>query len=818
MEALTRLAHLIRFGAFELDLHTQELRKHGLKLKVHGQPIEVLAMLLERPGELLTREELHKKLWPEDTFVDFEHGINAVVNRLREALGDSADHPRYIETLARRGYRFIYPVDVAPPSPAASVAAMSPSPMPASASLPVTRLLRKPRFAVPGALAVLAVGLFATWFFKHNAKIHWAKEQAIPQIIQLVDVIRYPEAFALAQEAERYIPDDPMLRKLWPEISSVLTIQTTPEGADIFMKPYQAKDANWDYLGRSPIEKIRIPHEFLRWKVQKEGFATIEVAIEGEDTTFLVKNGKRNFNLVETANAPSGMVLVPGGNFSLTIPGLLELPALPLQDYWIDKYEVTNQEFKRFVDAGGYSNRQYWKQSCIKDGRVLSWGDAMKEFRDRTGRPGPATWEAGGYPEGKGDFPVTGISWYEAAAYAEFVGKSLPTVYHWNTAAGTWATSYITPLSNRGGTGLARVGSYPGMGPYGTYDMAGNAKEWCWNASGAKRYILGGAWNEPEYLFTHVDAQAPIDRSATYGVRLAKYSSEPPKFTTDPLEWPYRDLSKEKPVSDSIFSVYKGLYAYDKAPLNAVTESVDDSSEYWRKEKVTFDAAYGNERVIAYLFLPRNVPPPYQTVVYFPHAGAIEQRSSKELDMGYLRPVIKSGRAVVHPIYKSTYERGDDIQWIYQDRTRRYRDHVFEWSEDLGRTIDYIETRGDLNHEKLAYYGVSWGATLGPLLAAVEDRIKVVLLTGGGLQLRAASPEVDVLNFAPRMKQPVLMVDGRYDYLFPVETSQRPLFRLLGTPGKNKREVILEGDHAPLNDLSVKEVLDWLDRYLGPVK
>ena len=136
METLARLAHPIRFGAFELDLHTQELRKHGLKLKLHGQPIDVLAMLLERPGELVTREELHKKLWPEDTFVDFEHGINAVVNRLREALGDDAETPRYVETLPRRGYRFICPLDVAPPSPAASGAAMSPSPMPAPPLLP----------------------------------------------------------------------------------------------------------------------------------------------------------------------------------------------------------------------------------------------------------------------------------------------------------------------------------------------------------------------------------------------------------------------------------------------------------------------------------------------------------------------------------------------------------------------------------------------------------------------------------------------------------------------------------------------------------
>jgi TolB-like protein/DNA-binding winged helix-turn-helix (wHTH) protein len=121
---------LWRFGVFEVDLHTAELRKQGLKVKLHGQPIQILAMLLERPGEPVTREEIREKLWPEDTFVDFEHSINTAVKRLREALGDDTEHPRYIETLPRRGYRFIGPVEAVAPvsSPGVSVAALSPSP------------------------------------------------------------------------------------------------------------------------------------------------------------------------------------------------------------------------------------------------------------------------------------------------------------------------------------------------------------------------------------------------------------------------------------------------------------------------------------------------------------------------------------------------------------------------------------------------------------------------------------------------------------------------------------------------------------------
>src|ERR1700693_692962 len=101
---------VVRFGIFELDLRSGELQKQGRKIRLEGQPVQVLIRLLENPGELVTREELHRKLWAADTFVNFEHGLNAAVKRLRQALSDSADNPRFVETLPRRGYRFIAPV------------------------------------------------------------------------------------------------------------------------------------------------------------------------------------------------------------------------------------------------------------------------------------------------------------------------------------------------------------------------------------------------------------------------------------------------------------------------------------------------------------------------------------------------------------------------------------------------------------------------------------------------------------------------------------------------------------------------------------
>src|SRR5271166_744106 len=102
----------LRFGVFEVDLRGGELRKHGLRIRLQAQPFQVLSMLLEHPGEVVSREELQRKLWPADTFVDFDHGLNKAISKIREALGDSAESPRFVETVARRGYRFLADVKV----------------------------------------------------------------------------------------------------------------------------------------------------------------------------------------------------------------------------------------------------------------------------------------------------------------------------------------------------------------------------------------------------------------------------------------------------------------------------------------------------------------------------------------------------------------------------------------------------------------------------------------------------------------------------------------------------------------------------------
>jgi dienelactone hydrolase len=180
--------------------------------------------------------------------------------------------------------------------------------------------------------------------------------------------------------------------------------------------------------------------------------------------------------------------------------------------------------------------------------------------------------------------------------------------------------------------------------------------------------------------------------------------------------------------------------------------------------------------------------------------------------------MLKSGRAVLFPVYKSTYERGDGYESDSSEETIAYRDHVIMWVKDLRRSVDYLATRADVDTSRLAYFGLSWGGALGGIIPAVEPRIRAVVLYVAGLSFQRSLPEVEPINFLPRIKQPVLMLNGRYDHYFPVETSQRPFFRMLGTPPALKRQVIADGGHfVPRNQL-IGESLDWLDRHLGPVR
>jgi predicted esterase len=686
----------------------------------------------------------------------------------------------------------------------------------------------KPAILIPLGFIIIIGIVFIVSGLYHMNKIRWARDVALPKIEELRNMggaeENNIEAFDLAVKAEAFIPNDPKLKQHMKWISGVISIQTQPAGARIFRKPFDKPEADWEFIGFSPVDRMRMPSYLFRWKFEKPEYEIMHRLFWSRGSFDLASatllSGSQNCILDRKGTIPPGMVRIPGTE---------EIP-----DFLIDKYEVSNEQYKQFVDANGYQNRTYWKHPFIQKGNEVSWEKAMAESRDVTGRLGPSTWEVGSYPEGKRNHPVSGISWYEAAAYAEFVGKDLPSTSHWNAASrgSLGMLSYLFySMCNFSGKGPVPVGTTKAITQFGVYDMAGNMREWCWNASEMGRCIRGGAWNDVHYMYDSITQADPFDRSSKNGFRCVSYVDKnviSENVFAPRIPEKTRNFYKKTPVPDAIFIIYKDMFSYDKIDLKATVEDTIDQSPHWIYYKITFSAAYDDERIIIHLFLPRSSQPPYQTVVYFPGSGSVLVPSSDHIE-GYwefadkLSHFVKDGRAVVYPVYKGTFERRDGLPGSLHsryDESHEYKDYVVRIVKDFKRVIDYLETRSDIDTEKLAYFGFSWGGILGSIIPAIEERIKISIIDAGGLKPfgHKAKPEVDPINYISRITIPTLMLHGRYDANVPYDYSAKPMFDLLGTPGEDKKLITYETDHIiPRKDL-IKESLAWLDQYFGTVK
>ena len=172
--------------------------------------------------------------------------------------------------------------------------------------------------------------------------------------------------------------------------------------------------------------------------------------------------------------------------------------------------------------------------------------------------------------------------------------------------------------------------------------------------------------------------------------------------------------------------------------------------------------------------------------------------------------IIKSGRAVMCPIYKGTFDRIDEQEPVVL-KGHQASEWIMKWVKDFSRSIDYLETRSDIDTSRIGYYGFSLGGLMGGIIPAVENRLKVNILIVAGLQ-----GDEGMVNYVSRIKIPTLMLNGKYDFTFPLENSVRPFYDLLGT---TKKELILyDTDHFVPKKEMIKEVLAWCDKYLGPVK
>jgi pimeloyl-ACP methyl ester carboxylesterase len=607
---------------------------------------------------------------------------------------------------------------------------------------------------------------------------------------------------------------------------------TEPADATVSYRPYGASDEEWRYIGQSPLDEIRLPRGVFEWRIEKEGYETENWAA-ANPSALLGNLGAQWGTIVIPVTAsddlPTGMVDVPAVGGPVSISGFNTGNRVQLDPFLVDRHEVTNREFKEFVDAGGYEDPSYWDGlEFRREGREITWEGARRAFIDSTGRPGPATWEAGDYPGGEADYPVGGVSWYEAMAYARFAGKSLPTVYHWSFAAlapGEIISPIgpaIVPMSNFAAAGPARVGSSGAVGPYGTYDTAGNVREWALNASGDLRWILGGGYDDPSYMFSVPLALPPMDRSPLNGFRGVSYSTELTAELSAPIEYRSTDYRDVPPVSDEVYEIYSRQLSYEPSELAATVQETYTSND-WSAERVSYNAGYDGERIDAVVFVPTTGTPPFPALVVFRGEAFQSRSSSEELSDGPNAPnfpldfVLKSGRALVLPTWNGSFERWDPflgLSGLEYETTMRER--VGEWRRELGMTIDYLAQRDDIDERAVGYLGMSFGASAPLALLAVEDRLRTAVLMSGGFSYRAPDA-VHPVSFVERTTLPVLMVNGRYDYVFPLETGPIAYFDRLGTPAEDKSLEIVEAGHWPLpRGQVVGLVLDWLDDRLRP--
>ncbi len=457
----------------------------------------------------------------------------------------------------------------------------------------VVRQLLGTRWVIPGALALVGLAAVLTWTLQQRGRERWAREEALPQLEALIEKDEYLAASDLAATIGNVIPNDPHLKALEPSYTAPISLASEPSGATVHYRPYASAEADWRPIGTTPLANETIPRGFGLWKLDHPGRASAVFAMLNPgaqlgnypEPTVRARFASVDFtlHLADEATIPAGMVFVQSA--ALPIALVSEDTVVDLPPFYIDRFEVTNREFKEFVDAGGYARAELWRDLPFGDD-VAGWSEAVSRFVDATGRPGPSTWEAGTYRDGAADHPVAGVSWFEAVAYARFRDKELPTAYHWYRAAFSLnerlesLASVIIGASNFDGKGTAPVGQREGIGPYGTYDMAGNVREWLWNASAGGRGIAGGAWNQAPYFYNEPDAAPAWDRSAENGFRCMREHGGQAQAAQlrEPIVQESVDYAALVPLTDDAYAVLSQQLEYTPGALAPQVEPMASSN------------------------------------------------------------------------------------------------------------------------------------------------------------------------------------------------------------------------------------------------
>jgi len=417
------------------------------------------------------------------------------------------------------------------PARRAGEATESPSPIPirAVASSSGEAPDRTKRAFLVGALAVLILLFIAVGLFVRRAQETSRFRAMAARLESAAAAGRLDEVSSLLQEKNLDLNDE-RLAALAKRVAGTLSVTSDPAGATVAVtrvQPLAGFGSRREVtLGHTPITARRlVAGEYLvRLSAERmNAVAFLEPVEAGRDLRVVRK-------LLPSTAASDGMTLIDEGGSAVSSQG----DAVPV--FLMDRDEITNARFLRFVAAGGYRDQTFWPETLIMKGKPMPWAAALRDFVDRTGLPGPRSWSGGTFPEGKGDHPVVGVSWYEATAFGRWLGKELPTREQWWRAAlgdtrgaFPWGNDVKTAeiRANFGLVGTRPVGSYPlGVSPFGCFDMAGNVREWLRDPApvAALRSVVGGSWEDPAYMFepSHTEAFDPAFANHAIGFRLVR--------------------------------------------------------------------------------------------------------------------------------------------------------------------------------------------------------------------------------------------------------------------------------------------------------
>lgn len=687
---------------------------------------------------------------------------------------------------------------------------------------------RRRRLAV-GAIAGVLVAAVAVVFWQQARilRVDRARE-AIARAERLAAAGAYRDAYAAAVEARRTLPDDPRLVELWPVITDVITIGSDPSGASVYLTNAPSTDgerAERVRIGTTPLEGVVIARGNYLLEAEKAGFAPARRSVSSalarvENSVWQpsapgrrvalreVEPGRPSLlldvpapvivsiRLIPTADSPAGMVFVPGGEYELVGATRPSRARVTLDDFFIDRFEVTNRAYLAFVEAGAAA---------------------------------PRTWPGGKPPEGQLDHPVTGVTWDEAAAYAKYRGAALPTVFQWQKAARDGAlaraTGYVMPWglmadadtfrerANFLAKGPVAVDRLPfGASPYGAEQMAGNVSEWCLNRRGDLRATAGGSWQDPPYLFASMGAFPSSFSSAAIGFRTVRLAgpattdqgaADLPEPTTRPAD---------VPVPAAAFPALLSHYRYDKTPLDARVEAVQHAPD-WTREKISFASPQG-DRALAYLYLPTRVAGTRSVLHYMPSDAVQYGLQVPDEVEALMAPFIRDGRAVFAVVGVGFTERRFPPGFTPPDRPSvAYRALTVARTVDLQRGIEYLATRPELDMARLAAFSTS-AYSNELIVLAVESRYRAIVLLSAGLPdtESTAAPEANAINFVPRITVPTLMLAGRYDELLSLSAEVEPLYRLFRSP---KRLEVFDGGHIPPIAAWLPVARAWLEKAIG---